>query len=177
MEQLTAERLKSIRLLILDVDGVLTDGRIVMDDRGVESKSFHVHDGSAVFMLRAAGIETAIISGRYAECVAHRARDLGIDEVHQAAADKLAAFEKVRRRYGLAPEQCAFMGDDILDVPLLRAVGLAAAPADARPEAKAVAHVVTEARGGEGAIRELAEVILKGQGIFERLLRERYSVY
>jgi 3-deoxy-D-manno-octulosonate 8-phosphate phosphatase (KDO 8-P phosphatase) len=169
-------RLRAVRLLIVDVDGVLTDGGILVDDRGVETKRFHVHDGSAVWLLRRCGIETAIISGRSVACVAHRARDLEIEECIQGAADKVAAFEALRARRGLAAEACAYMGDDVLDVPLMRRVGLGAAPANARPEAKRAARVVTEARGGEGALRELAERILRAQGRWERLLRERYGI-
>ena len=165
-----------IKLLVLDVDGVMTDGRIIVDDEGRESKNFHVHDGSAVWLLRKAGIETAIISGRQAACVDVRARDLRIRFCRQGVADKIAAFDEIRREYGLEPRDCAFMGDDVLDVPLLRKVGLAAAPADARPEAKAAAALVTEARGGQGAVRELAEAILRGRGLWETLLREHYGI-
>jgi len=169
-------RLAAVRLLVLDADGVLTDGGIVIHDDGSESKRFHVHDGSAVHLLRLAGIETAIISGREAACVSRRARELGIEECHQRVRDKVAAFEKVRARYGLDPSACAFMGDDLLDVSLLRHVGIGAAPANARPEAKAAALIVTEARGGEGAVRELAERILKARGEWAALVREKYGV-
>ncbi len=170
------QRARPIKLVILDVDGVMTDGRIVVDDHGVESKFFHVHDGSAVWFLRRSGIESAIISGRRVPCVEHRARDLGIKEVHQGVARKVEAYEALRGRAGLEDREVAYMGDDILDVPLLRRVGLPAAPASARPEAKAVAAVVTEAFAGHGAVRELAEFILRSQGVFEKLLRERYDV-
>lgn len=169
-------RLARIRLLVLDVDGVLTDGRIVVDDSGAESKFFHVHDGSGIWLLRRAGIETAIISGRTAKCVEHRARDLAIGECIQGSPDKLASFEALRARLGLAAEECAYMGDDVLDVPLMRRAGFAAAPADARPEAKAAAALVTRARGGRGAVRELAETILRARGLWAPLLRERYGV-
>ena len=165
-----------IKLLVLDVDGVMTDGRIIVDDDGRESKNFHVHDGSAVFLLRRAGIETAIISGRTARCVEWRARDLKIAECHQGAHDKVAKFEEMRARLGLAARECAFVGDDALDVPLMRHVGLAAAPADARLEAKAAAALVTEARGGHGAVREVAEAILRARGSWENLLKEKYGI-
>ncbi len=170
------ERLRAVRLLVLDVDGVLTDGRIVVDDDGRESKFFHVHDGSAVWLLRRVGIETAIISGRTARCVLHRAKDLAIEEVHQGELDKLVALDRVLARYGLGAHQVCFMGDDILDVPVLARVGYPAAPANARPEAKAAALHVTEASGGHGAVRELAEHILRGQGLWTTLLRERYGI-
>jgi 3-deoxy-D-manno-octulosonate 8-phosphate phosphatase (KDO 8-P phosphatase) len=170
------DRLAHIRLMVLDVDGVLTDGAIIVDDHGHESKNFHVHDGSAVWLLRRAGIETAIISGREAKCVAWRARDLAIEECHQGSKDKVATFEDMRRRLGLEARECAYMGDDVLDVPLMRAVGFSAAPADARPEAKAAAALVTGAPGGRGAVRELAEAILRGRGLWDALLREKYGI-
>jgi 3-deoxy-D-manno-octulosonate 8-phosphate phosphatase (KDO 8-P phosphatase) len=176
VEPASDARLAPIRLLLLDVDGVLTDGRIVIDDEGKEAKFFHVHDGSAVWLLRKAGVETAILSGRHAACVDRRARDLGISECVQGAENKLVAFEAMRARMGIEPRECAYMGDDILDVPLLRAVGFAAAPANARPEAKAVAALVTAASGGHGAVRELAEAILRGKGVWARLLRETYGI-
>lgn len=175
-DEVALQRLKAVRLLVLDVDGVLTDGRIVVDDDGRESKFFHVHDGSAVWLLRRVGIETAIISGRTARCVVHRARDLQIEEVHQGELDKLSALDRVLARYGLGAHEICYMGDDILDVPVMRRVGYPAAPANARPEAKAAALLVTRAAGGHGAVRELAEHILRGQGRYAQLLRERYGI-
>ncbi len=172
----TDPRLLPIKLVVLDVDGVLTDGGIWVDDDGKEQKRFHVHDGSAVWLLRRAGIETAIISGRDVKCVAWRAKDLKIEHCIQGRHDKVAAFEELRARLGLAAAQCAYMGDDVLDVPLLRHAGLGAAPADARPEARAAAAIVTRARGGEGAVRELAEAILRAQGLWDGLLRGRYGI-
>jgi 3-deoxy-D-manno-octulosonate 8-phosphate phosphatase (KDO 8-P phosphatase) len=167
---------EEIRLVALDVDGVMTDGRIVVHDDGSEAKFFHVHDGSAVWLLRRAGIETAIISGRRAACVDARARDLGIQICVQGAQDKVAALAEVCGKTGLEPRQCAYMGDDVLDVPIMRSVGFAAAPADARPEAKAAAALVTTARGGHGAVRELAEAILRGRGAWDTLLSKQYGI-
>jgi 3-deoxy-D-manno-octulosonate 8-phosphate phosphatase (KDO 8-P phosphatase) len=169
-------RLSPIKLVICDVDGVLTDGGIIVDDDGRESKRFHVHDGSAVWLLRRCGIETAFLSGRAVQCVKHRARDLAVEHCIQGAADKVKAFEDLALKLDLHPKECAFMGDDVLDVPLMRRVGFAAAPANARPEAKAVAALVTEARGGEGAVRELAEAILRAQSKWDILLREKFGI-
>jgi 3-deoxy-D-manno-octulosonate 8-phosphate phosphatase (KDO 8-P phosphatase) len=169
-------RLLQIKLFVLDVDGVLTDGGIYVDDLGTESKRFSVYDGSAVWLLRRCGIETAIISGREAKCVAIRARDLEIAECRQGVRDKVVAFEEVRARFAVTPGQCAYMGDDVLDVPLMRAVGFAAAPANARPEAKAAAAYVSTARGGDGAVREVAELILRAQGRYDTLLHEKYGI-
>jgi 3-deoxy-D-manno-octulosonate 8-phosphate phosphatase (KDO 8-P phosphatase) len=170
------QRARAVKLLVLDVDGVLTDGRIVVDDRGCEAKFFHVHDGSAVWFLRRAGIESAIISGRRVPCVEHRARDLGIVEVHQGSQVKAAALDAILKTWNLSDKEVAYMGDDVLDVPLLKRVGLPAAPASARPEAKSAALVVTDAAGGHGAVRELAEFILRSQNAWEKLLREHYGV-
>lgn len=163
-------RLARVRLLVLDVDGVLTDGRIVVDDRGVEHKHFHVHDGSGIWLLRRLGIETAIISGRYAACVTVRARELQIQEVHQASRDKVASFARVKAHHEVTDEACAYMGDDLVDIGLLRTVGLACAPANARDEVKGVCHLVTEARGGHGAVREVCDRIARAQPGYAALL-------
>lgn len=170
------ERLRAVRFVVLDVDGVLTRGEIVIDDDGRESKRFCVYDGSAVWLLRQAGIESAIISGRHARCVEVRAAQLRIAEVHQGIRDKLGCFEDMCSRLGLEARTCAYVGDDLLDVPLLRHVGLGVAPASARPEAKRAADLVLDTPGGEGAVRELAERILRAQGRWETLLAQRYGV-
>lgn len=145
------------RLLVLDVDGVLTDGRLWYGPRGEMLKVFHVRDGYGIKLAQAAGIEIAVISGRRSGAVLRRCRELGIRHVVQGIEDKLAAFERLRARLGLAPETCACVGDDVPDVPLMRRVGLAFAPADAHPQAQAAAHRVTRARGGAGAVREVCE--------------------
>ncbi|MHC4831388.1 MAG: KdsC family phosphatase [Planctomycetota bacterium] len=154
-------RLACIKLLVLDVDGVLTDGRLAIDDHGVERKNFHVQDGSGIWLLRKLGVETAIISGRFAPCTTVRARELQIWPVIQGARDKRKSFEEVREAHKVQPDQCAYMGDDLVDIALLRAVGVSAAPQNARPEVKRVVDLVTEARGGHGAVRELAEAIAR----------------
>lgn len=169
-------RLQKIRVLVLDVDGVMTDGGICIDDRGVEGKRFGVQDGSAVWLLRKAGIETAIISGRYAACVTVRARQLRIQQVHQASRNKVASFQEILVHHEVGADECAYMGDDILDIPLMRVVGVSATPQNGRPEAKAAADIVTEASGGCGAIRELAERILRAQDRYDSLLQEVYGI-
>ena len=156
--------------MILDVDGVMTDGRIAVDDRGVERKNFHVQDGSGIWLLRKLGVETAIISGRYAACTTVRARELRIWPIVQGSKDKRRSFEEVRSHHGLEAEQCAYMGDDLVDIALLRTVGVSAAPQNARPEVKRVVDVITEARGGHGAVRELAERIAREQPGYADLL-------
>ncbi len=158
------ERLTRIRLLILDVDGILTNGGIVMNDLGQEIKCFNVRDGHGLKLLMRYRITVALLTGRQSEVVLHRARDLGIEEVHQRVWDKLAAYEEMIRRLGLDDREVAFMGDDIVDVPVLRRVGFAATVADGSDEAKRVVHYVASRNGGQGAVREVCDLILKAQG-------------
>jgi len=163
------ERLKEIKLLILDVDGVMTDGRIIFDSNGVESKFFNVKDGHGIKMLQRAGIEVAIISGRQSQVVTIRAAELGIERVFQKATDKRAPYEQILADTGLSDMEVAFLGDDLIDIPVLRRVGFAAAPADAVAEVIPFVHYVTKQCGGWGAVRELADLLLKGQGRWEEL--------
>jgi 3-deoxy-D-manno-octulosonate 8-phosphate phosphatase (KDO 8-P phosphatase) len=157
----------TIKLVGFDVDGVLTDGHIIIDDDGRESKNFHSRDGLGLKILMAAGVEVVIITGRLSRVVEYRAQDLGIAELHQKVADKWPVFEDILRRRGLAPHEAAFCGDDIIDLPILTRVGLAMAPADASPEVKAAAHFVSPADGGRGAARQMVEFLLKGRGHWE----------
>lgn len=165
-----AARCGPIELLLVDVDGVLTDGVIALDDRGVETKHFHVRDGSAVTLWRKAGKRAAILSGRWAPAVDRRAAELGIAPVIQGASDKAAPFRTLLADLGLDARQVCYVGDDLADLPVLAAVGLAACPADADDEVRRAAHVVTRAPGGRGAVREVVELLLKNQGHWERLL-------
>ena len=167
------ERLEKIKLLILDVDGVMTDGRIIFDSNGVESKFFNVKDGHGIKMLQRAGIEVCIISGRESQVVANRAGELGITKVHQRSLDKLAPYRRVLDETGFSDEQVAYMGDDIIDVPVLRRVGFAAAPADAVEDVLPYVHFIARNRGGWGAVREVCDLILKSQGLWDELT-ERY---
>ncbi len=150
----------AIRLLVLDVDGVLTDGRLYCGARGEVLKVFHVRDGHGIRELSAAGVAIAVISGRRSAAVAYRCRELDIRHLTQGADDKLAAFERLRRRLRLGAAQCACVGDDSVDVPLMRVVGLAFAVADAHPAARRAAHVVTSEAGGRGAVREVCDWLL-----------------
>lgn len=163
------ERLRKIRLLILDVDGVLTDGRIVMNDRGEETKFFDVKDGHGIKLLMRYGIDVVFLTGRQSAVVEHRASDLGVREVHQKIWNKLEIYEEIIARRGLRDEEIAFMGDDIVDVPLFHRVGFAAACADAVGEAKRAAHYVTGRRGGRGAVREVCDMILKARGDWQEV--------
>ena len=167
-------RCAPIELLILDVDGVLTDGRIVIDDRGVESKNFHVRDGLGLALWRRSGKKTAIVSGRSAAAVARRAEELKIDRLHQGIENKEAAVRELLEDWNLDASRACFVGDDLNDLPGLLAVGLAACPADAVAEARRVAHLTTRAAGGRGAVREVVETIMKAQGLW-RAACERYG--
>jgi 3-deoxy-D-manno-octulosonate 8-phosphate phosphatase (KDO 8-P phosphatase) len=150
----------AIRLLVLDVDGVLTDGRLYFGPRGEALKVFHVRDGYGIRRLIGAGIEVAVISGRRSAAVSARCRELGIARVMQGADDKLAAFERLRQRAQVGARACACVGDDLPDVPLFGAVGLAFAVADAHPLARRAAHHVTALPGGLGAVREVCDRLL-----------------
>jgi 3-deoxy-D-manno-octulosonate 8-phosphate phosphatase (KDO 8-P phosphatase) len=159
-----------IELLLVDVDGVLTDGVIALDGNGVETKHFHVRDGSGITLWNKAGKRAAILSGRRAAAVDLRAAELGISPVIQGAANKAEPFRTLLADLGLDPRQVCYIGDDLADLPVLSAVGLAACPADAAVEVRRVAHVVTSAPGGRGAVREIVELLLKHQGAWERLV-------
>jgi 3-deoxy-D-manno-octulosonate 8-phosphate phosphatase (KDO 8-P phosphatase) len=163
------ERLKNIKLLLLDVDGVMTDGRIIYDSNGVESKFFNVKDGHGIKLLQRAGVEVGIVSGRKSQVVVDRAAELGIVRVFQGALDKLSVYRQIIEDTGYADDQIAFMGDDIIDIPVMRRVGFAAAPADAVAEVIPYAHFVARNRGGWGAVRELCDLILKGQDAWEKV--------
>lgn len=165
-----------IRLLCLDVDGVLTDGRIVYDDHGTETKRFHVRDGLGIKLWRDAGHDVAIISSRSSDAVTRRAAELGITHVHQGCDDKFAALEAVCEATGCTPRQAAAMGDDLPDLPVLQTVGLPIAVADAAPEVRASAALVTDTPGGHGAVREVVERLLKAQGCWDDLLARWQAV-
>ncbi|HEY6517629.1 MAG TPA: HAD-IIIA family hydrolase [Steroidobacteraceae bacterium] len=152
-----------VRLLVLDVDGVLTDGHLYYGTRGETLKVFHVRDGLGVKLLAAAGVTIAVISGRRSAMTARRCRELGVRHLFQGVADKLAAFQRLRGRLGVAAAACACVGDDVPDVPLMREVGLSFAVADAHPEARSAAHVVTRLPGGKGAVREVCDYLLEAR--------------
>jgi 3-deoxy-D-manno-octulosonate 8-phosphate phosphatase (KDO 8-P phosphatase) len=155
---------KKIKLLLLDVDGVLTDGRILLDNQGNELKAFHVRDGHGIKMAQKAGIIVGIITGRISEVVNVRARELGIKEVHQGAHEKIVVYDSILARYGFRDEEVAYMGDDIVDVDIFKRTGLAVAVDDADPSVKPHVDMSTKKVGGRGAVRELINLILKHQG-------------
>lgn len=149
-----------IRLLVLDVDGVMTDGRLYYGPRGEPLKVFHVRDGLGIKAMAQAGIEVAVISGRRSTMVTRRCRDLGIRHVVQGKEDKLPVLRELLARLQITAAECACVGDDVVDIPLLEAVGLAFSVADGHPDARSAAHVVTNLPGGQGAVREICDYLL-----------------
>ena len=157
------ERARRIRLLVLDVDGVLTDGRLFISPAGEEFKAFHVRDGSGLVAVQRAGVTVAIISGRDSAAVTRRAAELGIGHTRQGVADKGAELAALLRELGIAASETACVGDDTPDLPMLRAAGLAVAVADAHPAAKDAAHWITPSPGGHGAVREVCDLLLSAR--------------
>ncbi len=161
-------RAAKVKLVLFDVDGVLTDGRLILGDDGQEYKAFNSKDGHGIKMLARHGVATGIITGRTSKVVEHRVRDLKIAHVHQGCAEKLPVYRKLLAELKLAPEQTAFVGDDVVDLPIMLNVGLAVAPHDAHPLVARHAHWTTPSPGGRGCARELCELILYAQGAYER---------
>lgn len=170
MPDVPAAAFARIQLLLLDVDGVLTDGRVVYTDGGQEIKAFHVRDGSGLKYWRRSGRRAAILSGRSSPAVARRAAELGIDVVVQGADEKLPALNRILTDTGLRADQVCAVGDDLPDLPVLMCCGLAVTVADAVPEAKAIAHYVTTVPGGQGAVREVVEWLMRGQGTWDAVV-------
>lgn len=170
------ERAARIKLLLLDCDGVLTDGRITLLPNGDEQKTFNVRDGHGLVLLHRAGLRSGIISGRSSSLVERRAKELGIEFVRQGTWNKLEDFEEVLTEAKVSLEQTAFVGDDVTDVPLMLRVGFAVAVADAVPETKHVAHFTTQSKGGAGAVREVTDLILQAQGKWEDLMKRYFDV-
>jgi 3-deoxy-D-manno-octulosonate 8-phosphate phosphatase (KDO 8-P phosphatase) len=168
-----AERCRSIELLVADVDGVLTDGVITLDDRGIETKHFHVRDGMGYTLWHRAGKQSAILSGRRGAAVDRRAAELKIGHVLQGHEQKSAPLQTLVEWLGLLAHQVCYVGDDLADLPVLGNVGLAACPADAVDEVKRSAHLVTQAPGGRGVVREVIEIVLKCQGRWNDLIGQR----
>jgi 3-deoxy-D-manno-octulosonate 8-phosphate phosphatase (KDO 8-P phosphatase) len=161
-----------IKLLLFDVDGVLTDGKILLHADGSESKQFDIKDGTGMIWAQRAGLTVGLLSARTSAATGQRAAQLGITLVHQGVASKLESYEQIVDSLLLDDEQVAYMGDDILDLPVLVRVGLSTAPADAVEDVRARVHWVSSARGGQGAARDLIEVILRAQGRWDALLAE-----
>lgn len=168
------ERSRKIKMLILDCDGVLTDGRILLLPGGDETKVFDVKDGHAIVMAGRAGLRTAIISGRASEAVRIRAKELGVAHLYERAWVKMEPFEKILADEGIVDKEVCYVGDDVVDIPLLRRAGLSVAVNDAVEEVKQFSHLVTRHEGGRGAVREVIELLLKAQGKWDDAM-SRYT--
>lgn len=162
--QAIREKAAHLKLIIFDVDGVLTDGRLFVTESGEEIKTFHSRDGHGMKMLQASGVEIGIITGRTSKIVAHRCKELGIQHVYQGQKDKRPAFTELIQKLSLKPEQVAYMGDDVVDLPVMKQVGLAIATQDAHEFVKKHADWHTQSNGGYGAAREACELIMDAQG-------------
>ncbi len=160
----------NVKLVIFDVDGVLTDGRLYVTDEGMEFKSFHSRDGHGMKMLQNTGVTIAIITGRTSPTVTHRMQELGIEHVYQGQRDKRPAFEALLDKLGITAEQTAYVGDDVVDLPVMRKVGMAIAVQDAHALVKQHAHWQTPHCGGQGAARDVCEMIMEGHGVLEQEL-------
>jgi 3-deoxy-D-manno-octulosonate 8-phosphate phosphatase (KDO 8-P phosphatase) len=167
--------LAKIRFLVLDVDGILTDGSLYLSDDGTAMKRFAIIDGAGLVYWRRAGLKVAIISGHASEAVVHRFRALGIEEVHVGVIEKLATFLDVMSRHGLQPEEVAVMGDDLMDLALLRRAGFAATVTSAHEECRRIAHYIAERPAGHGAVREVIELILRAQGRLDAIVESYRS--
>ncbi len=164
-----------IKLLLLDVDGVMTDGRIIYDNEGAETKAFDVKDGHGLKLVQRAGIQVGIITGRQSAIVTRRAAELGIDLVYQGAKDKRLPFNEILEKLSLTPEEVAYVGDDIVDLPVMRQVGFAATVADAMDDVKLYADMVTKRSGGRGAVREICDFLLKESGRWSSVTRHYFE--
>jgi 3-deoxy-D-manno-octulosonate 8-phosphate phosphatase (KDO 8-P phosphatase) len=167
MTQDAIERARAVKLIIFDVDGIMTDGTLYLADDGQEIKGFNSLDGHGLKMLKNSGVELAIITGRVSQLVSHRARNLGITHLHQGAHEKLPVYRQLLDDLNISPEQTAYMGDDVVDLPVMRRSGLAVTVPAAPDLVKAHSHLITRREGGHGAVREACEYIMRAQGSFD----------
>jgi 3-deoxy-D-manno-octulosonate 8-phosphate phosphatase (KDO 8-P phosphatase) len=171
MEERILEKAKKVKLLLLDVDGVLTDGRIIYDSKGRDMKCFDVHDGLGVYLLNKAGIKTILITAKGSRAISPRARDMHVEAVFENISPKTLVLDKILKKYGLEKEEICFVGDDLVDLCLVRSVGFPIAVSNAAAEIKEACCYVTSRQGGRGAVREVAELILKTQGRWQGLVK------
>ncbi len=170
------KRARKIKLIMMDVDGVLTDGRIIFSSRGEELKCFNAQDGCGMVLAHRAGLKTAFITGRNSLILKRRAKEHSVNEIFQDVSDKIEVFHKLLKKYKLNPEEIAFLGDDLVDIKVMKRSGLAVAVADAVLEVKKIAHYVTRRNGGKGAIREVIDLIIKAQGKWEEVTKSYYEM-
>jgi 3-deoxy-D-manno-octulosonate 8-phosphate phosphatase (KDO 8-P phosphatase) len=173
MQTAVHKKARQVRLMIFDVDGIMTDGKLMFGPEGESVKAFHVLDGHGIKMLQQSGIQTAIISGRDSGIVSHRAGDLGITHVYLGASDKLAAFAELLEKTGMTAADCGYMGDDVIDLPVLIRAGFSASVPNGHAEVRSRVDYVTEATGGNGAVREICDLILQAQGHYLPLMEAR----
>ncbi len=166
------QRAKKIKMLILDIDGVMTDGRIIYDSKGNELKCFNVLDGMGLAVLKQIKMKVALVTAKGSRAVLRRARDIGVTEVWQNAHDKLKPYRQILKKHKLKNEDICFVGDDLVDLSVMKRAGLSVAVANACPEAKRIAHYVTKKEGGKGAVREIIEIILRAQNIWPEIIRK-----
>ena len=169
------EAAKKIEIVVLDVDGVLTDGRIGYGNGADEVKFFNVQDGLGIKLLQRAGLRVGILSGRTSKANLHRASELALDFVYQGCGDKRRTFSELIAEWELDPAQCVYVGDDLVDIPVMKRVGIAVTVGDAPPEVVDEAHWMTVKNGGKGAVREFAEWLLKARGVWEQVIRDYYA--
>jgi len=172
MDNEIIEKAKKVKLLLLDVDGVLTDGRIIYDSKGREIKFFYVHDGMGVYLLKKAGIPTVLVTAKGSSAIKPRARDMQVEAVFENVSPKTYILDKVLKRFKVEPEEICFVGDDLVDLGLMKRVGFRVAVFNACSEIKSLAHYITLKEAGKGAVREIAEIILKAKGVWEALVKE-----
>lgn len=171
-EKLLFAKAEPVRLLLLDVDGVLTDGSLIYSEQGIESKMFNTQDGLGIKLVQQAGVATGIITARSSELVRQRAEELGMDYIHQGAKNKLEAFRTILEQAGLKPFQVCYMGDDLIDLGLLTRVGLSACPENAVSEVQQACHLLSRRKGGNGAVREVCDLIIRAKGLHEKLMQQ-----
>ncbi len=164
-------RAAGIGMILLDVDGVLTDGKIYLGNNGEEYRAFFVRDGLAIRLGQSVGLDFGILSGRDSPLVERRARELGIDQIHQGILDKGTQLDRIAVETGLKPEQICFVGDDLIDIPALRRAGLAACPSDGCRETRRYAHYICNNKGGQGAVREVVDLVLRASGRWDRAMQ------
>ncbi|MFH1836735.1 MAG: HAD-IIIA family hydrolase [Candidatus Omnitrophota bacterium] len=169
------ERAKKIKVLVLDVDGVLTDGRIIYGTYGDELKNFHVSDGLGIILLKRAGLKCVILTAKASRVVKKRAKELKIDKVYQNFHYKINAYAKIMKKFRVKNEEICFIGDDVIDIPILRRVGLAITVPNARESVKGYAHYMTKKEGGQGAVREICDMLLKAQGIWDKVTEKYFE--
>jgi 3-deoxy-D-manno-octulosonate 8-phosphate phosphatase (KDO 8-P phosphatase) len=165
-------KMNKIKMILMDVDGVLTDGSIILGSGNMEIKSFNVQDGMGITLARLGGLKTGIITGRISDVVERRAKELKFDVVSQGSFNKYPEFQRIKEEYGVGNEEICYIGDDLLDISILQEVGFSAAPANARDEVKAICDYVTVSSGGHGAVREVVDKILIRQGKFDRIIQD-----